>query len=96
QISAFNHIDPTAVPRAIGAANLGVNLREVPSYNRPTLFVTGDQDVLFPSSFIEALAAKVPGAGFANLGEVGHSSYFELPDAFNSTVDEFLQSVLSA
>lgn len=96
QISAFNRIDPSVIPRTIAGAELGVDLSEITDYDLPTLFVTGDQDVLFSSSFIEALAAKVPGARFANLGEVGHSSYFELPDAFNSTVDEFLQSALSA
>lgn len=95
QISAFNYIDPSAVPRAIAGANLGVDVSSLVHYEVPTLFVTGDQDVLFPSSFIEALAGMVPGAHFANLGEVGHSSYFELADSFNATVGGFLHSVCS-
>lgn len=93
QLSAFNAIDTGEVTRRIGQAGLGVDISALESYNVPTLFVTGDEDVLFQASFIEGLAARLPSARFANLGAVGHSSYFETPERFNDIVGEFLEDV---
>jgi 3-oxoadipate enol-lactonase len=90
QISGFNRIDPAAIPRGIGKANIGVNTASLGDYKIPTLFVTADKDVLFPSSFIETLAKTLPGAQCVNLGDAGHSSYFEIPDKFNQALSEFL------
>ena len=33
----------------------------------------------------------VPGATLVNLGDAGHSSYFEISDKFNRVVREFLE-----
>ncbi len=93
QISAFNGIDPAVIPRGIGAANLGVDTATLTDYDLPTLFVTADKDVLFPADYITALAATVPGADCVNLGDAGHSSYFETPDAFNRELGKFLHKV---
>ncbi len=93
EISSFNGIDPAQIPRAIGKANLGVNTDTLANYAVPTLFITADHDILFLPDFIEALAATVPGAAFRNLGDAGHSSYFELPDDFNRTLREFLDTL---
>lgn len=92
-ITRFNNIENSVISRKIGEAKLGVNIDELPGYDKPTLFITGNQDVLFESAYIEALAAALPGAAFVNLGQVGHSSYFELPVAFNTVVDEFLATL---
>lgn len=92
-IAAFNAIDPSVIPRAIGAAKLGVDTRALENYRIPTWFVTADKDALFPSSYIEALAVRVPGARFINLGDAGHSSYFERPEAFNAVLEELCVSV---
>ncbi|MFT7244864.1 MAG: 3-oxoadipate enol-lactonase [Candidatus Azotimanducaceae bacterium] len=89
-INRFNTIENAAVSRKIGQARLGVDIESLADYSTPTLFITADQDVLFDSGYIEALALALPGAQFTNLGDVGHSSYFELPIAFNATVDGFL------
>ncbi len=91
-INRFNNIENSIVPRAIGAAKLGVNTDTLKDYKIPTLFLTGNLDVLFEADYIKSLAATLPGAEYVNLGEVGHSSYFELPDAFNKAVDSFLAS----
>lgn len=93
QVSSFNNIDPAVIPRAIAEANIAVDTETLADYNVPTLFITADKDVLFPPGYIEALATTVPGAEFANLGDAGHSSYFEIPDAFNARVATFLSSV---
>jgi len=93
QISRFNGIDPSVIPRAIGAANLGVNIETLTDYSIPTRFVTADHDILFPPDFIQAIAEHLPGAEFVNLGDAGHSSYFESPERFNETLHSFIQTI---
>lgn len=90
QISNFNGIDSTVIPKKIREAGLGVDTRTLSDYSIPTLFITGNLDVLFSAKYIESLSATVPGAELLNLGGVGHSSYFELPDVFNAGVRRFL------
>lgn len=90
QISSFNGIDPAIVPRKIGEAGLAVNTDSLAGYKVPTLFITADKDVLFPAAYIKALADSLPGAGCVNLGDAGHSSYFEIPNAFNKALEAFL------
>ena len=90
QVSNFNGIDNAVIPRKIGEAGIGVDTKTLATYSIPTMFVTGDLDVLFPAEYIEALATSVPGAECVNLGQVGHSSYFELPEVFNAEVRRFL------
>jgi pimeloyl-ACP methyl ester carboxylesterase len=92
-ISQFNNIENNVIPRKIGEARLGQNIDQLGHYNIPTLFVTGDKDVLFAADYIAALAAALPGASCVNLGDVGHSSYFESPAAFNAAVDEFIAAL---
>ena len=75
-----------SIVNIIGEAGIGVDTKSLTTYSVPTLFVTGDLDVLFPAEYIEALAATVPGAECVNLGQVGHSSYFETPEEFNAEV----------
>jgi 3-oxoadipate enol-lactonase len=89
-ISAFNGIDNAVIPQKINAAKLGVNTDSLQAYSVPTLFITGNLDILFPAKFIQSLAETLNGAKFENLGEVGHSSYFETPDAFNNAMAAFI------
>lgn len=90
EISAFNDIDRSVIPRRIGEASLSVDTDTLVDYRVPTLFITADKDILFPSHYIEALAKTVPGAECRNLGDAGHSSYFEIPDTFNATLAAFV------
>jgi len=92
-INRFNTIDNAVISRKIGEARLGVDIESLAGYSTPTLFITADQDVLFDASYIRALALALPGAQFTNLGDVGHSSYFESPNAFNKAVDGFLSFI---
>lgn len=89
-VSEFNGIDNSVIAKQIAAAGIGVDIGTLKTYDIPTLFITGNQDVLFASEYIEALAAKLPHATCVNLGDVGHSSYFERPEAFNAAVQQFL------
>ena len=89
-ISNFNGIDNEVILQKIGEAGIGVDTRTLSDYSIPTMFITGNLDVLFPATYIEQLSATLPGAKYVNLGDVGHSSYFESPAAFNAKVRQFL------
>ena len=93
QISNFNGIDPSVIPRKINEAQLSVDTDTLGEYKVPTLFITADKDVLFPPSYIKSLAESLPGAGYRNLGDAGHSSYFETPDVFNEALTTFLATL---
>lgn len=75
-------------PAATSAAELG-------ALAVPALFVTSDNDTIFPPGAIREIAGMVPGAAFVQLPGAGHSPYFETPDAFNETVLGFLGQHLS-
>jgi len=90
QVSSFNGIDPAVIPRKIGEAGLAVDTDSLTDYEVATLFVTADKDILFPPAYIKALAESLPGAAFRNLGDAGHSSYFEIPDVFNEALSTFI------
>ena len=92
-ISSFNGIDPAMVPRKINEAHLAVNTDSLATYDVPTLFISADKDILFPPAYIEALANSLRGARFKNLGDAGHSSYFEIPEAFNATLMDFIDDL---
>lgn len=57
----------------------------------PTLFVVGEEDVLFPPQEVEVVSRAVGGADYARLPSAGHSAYFETPAAFNETVIGWLE-----
>src|SRR5262249_9073050 len=57
--------------------------------NVPTLFITGDEDVVFPPMLAPALAALMPSARVEQVAASGHSVYFERADIFNRLVAEF-------
>ncbi len=56
----------------------------------PVLWVTGDEDVVFPSPAVPALARHCRDATHVELPQTGHSGYFERPAAFNAALDAFL------
>ncbi len=58
----------------------------------PTLFLTGDEDLIYPAFLSDALAPLVPRAGVERVREAGHSVYFERATTFNGVVDRFLQT----
>jgi pimeloyl-ACP methyl ester carboxylesterase len=59
-------------------------------YSVPTLLIAGDQDLLFPSEALQAVAEMIPGVEFREFKESGHSVYFEDAEAFNSVIGEFV------
>ncbi len=55
----------------------------------PVLFLTGDEDCIFPAAAGPALAALAPKGRAQRVPKAGHSVYFERPAEFNRIVDEF-------
>ena len=59
----------------------------------PTLVLAGEFDVVLPPRFGEAVAAAIPGARFEVLPGQAHQPFQEIPDEFNTRVDEFWREV---
>ena len=55
----------------------------------PVLFLTGDEDCIFPSAAGPAFAALAPNGRAQRVPQAGHPVYFERPSEFNRIVDEF-------
>jgi 3-oxoadipate enol-lactonase len=67
-------------------------LTDVAKLNVRTLFLTGSADMVFPSFAAPLLAKGFPDARHAEFAGAGHSAYFEVADAFNRKVAEFLKA----
>lgn len=59
----------------------------------PTLWLTGSEDIVFPSVTAPIMAAHMPRARHVSVHSAGHSVYFERAHAFNRLVAEFLETV---
>ena len=55
----------------------------------PVLFLTGDEDCIFPPAAGPGFAALAPKGRAQRVPKAGHSVYFERPAEFNRIVDEF-------
>ena len=62
----------------------------------PTLFITGDEDAVFPPMLAPALAALMPTARVEQVAAAGHSVYFERAGVFNRLVEEFFAKTAAA
>ena len=58
----------------------------------PTLWLTGDEDVVYPPFLSDILSAMMPNSRVAHVRQAGHSVYFERPAEFNRIVEEFLDA----
>jgi len=58
----------------------------------PVLFITGDEDCVFPAAAAEPLAKRAPQGRAVRVPRAGHSVYFERAAEFNRIVDEFLSA----
>jgi len=90
QINALNTgLDPRWLGRMFDAEGR-VESSELAGWRTPTLFCSGGDDRLFPPAAIREAAAQLPRAEFADFPGVGHSIYFEAPEAFNERVLAFI------
>jgi pimeloyl-ACP methyl ester carboxylesterase len=93
QIGGLNHRF-SAVNRPPGWLRVpSATPAELADFRVPTLFVVGEEDPIMPPRVMAQGAAAVPGARLVQFPKTGHSVYFERPDEWNRTIDEFLGSV---
>jgi 3-oxoadipate enol-lactonase len=61
--------------------------------NIPCLLLTGEADTNAPPEMMEKMAAKIPGAQFRSLPNLGHLAHMEDPAAFNAILKAFLDEI---
>lgn len=88
--SAIQDLNPPLNQPPASAPRRGITPEEMAGYNTPTMFVTGEHDIVLPPAMIEAAAQVTPGARLERVPDAGHSIYFERPETFNSLLSDFL------
>jgi len=63
------------------------------SISAPTLVMSGGADLYMPAPIGRTLASHFPNSRLKVVPDVGHSLYWEEPDAFNAGIIDFLQSL---
>ncbi|MBM9595437.1 alpha/beta fold hydrolase [Roseitranquillus sediminis] len=71
----------------------GTTPETLAGYGTPTLILSGEEDVLYPPAILEAVRDAIPGARLHRMPGVGHSPYWETPEAFNAVLKEFLTTL---
>lgn len=89
EIDALNAVDKVQV-RGRLAAGLVRPADALRTLAVPTLWLTGEEDIVYPPFLSDILAKMMPNARVAQVPRAGHSVYFERPGPFNKIVDEFL------
>jgi pimeloyl-ACP methyl ester carboxylesterase len=77
--------------RTTDGGNAEVTWEKLEKLKIPTLLVTGDADLYTPPAVLRMFADYMPHAETAVIPETGHSSYWENPQTFNSTVLAFIR-----
>jgi 3-oxoadipate enol-lactonase len=89
QISAFNTKFSFANLGALGAKESIVTYQMLANVKCPVLFISGEEDPLFPTDQLEEFIPHFPNARLVRVKDAGHSPYFERPNFFNATLEEF-------
>jgi 3-oxoadipate enol-lactonase len=91
EIDALSSVDKQQVRQRLMAA-LVRPAEVLRTLNVPTLWLTGDEDIVYPPFLSDILAPMMPNGKVAQVKQAGHSVYFERPAEFNRIVDEFLSA----
>jgi 3-oxoadipate enol-lactonase len=59
----------------------------------PTLFIVGDEDILFPPWAVRAFQSDVAQSRYVELARTGHTACYERPDAFNAALLTWLHDI---
>jgi proline iminopeptidase len=65
---------------------------DLPAITCPTLVITGDEDFICGPVCAEEICAAVEGARMVIVGDAGHMTFIEQPQAFHDEVDDFLSA----
>lgn len=89
QISALNFAVPADLLEVLFAARHNPDV--VVERRIPTILIVGEEDVLTPPSIMELMRRRLGPARLIRIPGSGHSVYFERPDEFNRTLENFLR-----
>jgi len=89
QISALNLGVPADLLPVLFAARQNPDL--VVERRIPVILIVGEEDVLTPPSIMELMRRRLGPARLIRIPGSGHSVYFERPDEFNRTIENFLR-----
>ena len=89
QISALNLGVPADLFEVLFAARQNPDL--VVERRIPAILIVGEEDVLTPPSIMELMRRRLGPARLIRIPGSGHSVYFERPDEFNRTIENFLR-----
>ena len=92
QISALNVGVPPDLLEVLFAARHNPDV--VVKRHIPTILIVGEEDVLTPPSIMELMRRRLGPARLIRIPGSGHSVYFERPDEFNRTIENFLREAL--
>ncbi len=85
---------PEASYRAMVLALLGFDQRKaLADIIVPTLVLSGSKDKNAPAPMMAKMATYIPGATYVELEGAGHLVNLERPDAFNTSLDQFLKTI---
>lgn len=87
QISNFN---PGRIPD-FSAPSAYVTAEQCVASGVPFWVLASDLDPLFPDDMLKKVAEAL-GAEYRHVAGAGHSTYFEMPDAFNAILRDFLEA----
>jgi 3-oxoadipate enol-lactonase len=91
EIDALSTIDKIALRKRL-AETCTRPADQLRTLDVPTLWLTGDEDVVYPPFLSDLLAPMMPNARVVRVANAGHSVYFERPAEFNRVVEAFLKS----
>lgn len=90
QLGAFNTSFDPAMMAPVLAEDALVPLADLARVQCPVLFLNAVDDAIWPPHTVEGIKDAIPGARQVVVEGSGHSPYFEIPDVFNSIVEQFL------
>ncbi len=80
--------------RAVVRALIGFDLRAaLPHVSVPTLVLAGGKDPNAPAAMMQKMAAQIPGARYHEIEGCGHLANIEQPQAFDSALGAFLDTL---
>ena len=65
---------------------------QLSNISKPTLIITGTEDVAVPAANSIILAQKIPGAWLVQIKDAGHGLMYQYPDKFNKVLQTFLST----
>ena len=88
--------DPEALRAGLGLLTRSDLRDRLPSIDRPTLLVAGENDALVPPQAAVGLAAQLPDGRLERFANAGHAPFLSDPERFCSVVESFIDERLSS